>query len=338
MPHNRGTYGRESCKGRRAGISIMTNSALVTGGAGFIGSHLVRALLHDGCHVRVLDNFSTGNRTNLAEVESSIELIEGDIRHADTCSTACDDIDTIYHLAALGSVPRSIDDPLTTNAVNVVGTLNMLGAARDTGVTSFVFASSSSVYGDTPTLPKHESMRPLPRSPYAVSKLACEEYCRAFASVYTMNTVILRYFNVFGPRQNPNSQYSAVIPRLLLAITEGQQPILYGDGLQSRDFTYVDNVVNANRLAARAPDVSGQIFNIACGEQITLKQVLSDIAVDMKCEVSPCYQPARPGDVKHSRADIEAAQKWLGYTPKVLYAEGIKQTVHFYMTHSVCSK
>src|SRR5579862_2206059 len=254
------------------------NRTLVTGGAGFIGSHLVDASLKRGAAVRVLDNFVTGSRDNLAPLAAHIEMLEGDLRDIETCRRACQGIDTVYHLAALGSVPRSVEDPFTTNAANVLGTLNLLAAARDQGVRRLVFSSSSSVYGDTPTLPKHESMRPAPRSPYAVSKLAGEEYCRAFYLTYGLETVVLRYFNVFGPRQSPRSQYAAVIPRFASALLKGESPIIYGDGLQSRDFTYVTNVVQANFRAAEAENAVGMVFNIACGEQITVLQMLRDIA------------------------------------------------------------
>ncbi len=308
----------------------MNTHSLVTGGAGFIGSHLVRALLSDGCHVRVLDNFSTGTRQNLAEVESSIDLVEGDIRDLSTCAAACNGVEVIYHMAALGSVPRSIDDPVTSNDVNVGGTLNLLLAARDAHVKRVVYSSSSSVYGDTPVLPKHESMRPSPRSPYAVTKLAAEEYCRAFTRTYGLETVILRYFNVFGPRQRPDSQYAAVIPRFLSALHEGRQPVLYGDGLQSRDFTYVDNVIHANLLAGKTRGVAGEVFNIACGEQITVKQVLTDIAALLEREAAPSYLPSRPGDVLHSLADIDSARKWLDFSPQTCFADGLRETVRSY--------
>jgi UDP-glucose 4-epimerase len=303
---------------------------LVTGGAGFIGSHLVESLLKRGTAVRVLDNFSTGSRDNLVSMAPHIELLEGDLRDFETCRVACQGIETVYHLAALGSVPRSVEDPLTTNSVNVQGTLNLLTTARAQGVRRLVFSSSSSVYGDTPVLPKHEAMRPAPRSPYAVSKLAGEEYCRAFYHTYGFETVVLRYFNVFGPRQNPHSQYAAVIPRFAAALLKGEAPILYGDGLQSRDFTYVANVVQANLRAAEAEGVSGEVFNIACGEQVTVIQVLQEVATLLGRDCAPQYLPARLGDVKHSRADIASACTRLGYQPEVLFAEALVRTIHFY--------
>ncbi len=305
--------------------------ALVTGGAGFIGSHLVGALVARGVDVRVLDNLSTGRRENLAAVKNAIEFREADLRDPDACAAACRGMDTVYHLGALGSVPRSVADPATTNAVNVQGTLNLLIAARDAGVQRLVLSSSSSVYGDTPTLPKHEGLRPQPRSPYAVSKLAGEEYFRAFHHAYGLETVVLRYFNVFGPRQDPNSQYAAVIPRFVAALLQSRRPTIYGDGLQSRDFTYVTNVVAANLLAGTAEDVAGEVFNIACGEQITVRQVLEDIADLLERPCDPELLPARTGDVRHSRADISAACARLGYRPQVFFAEGLAQTVQSFL-------
>lgn len=300
---------------------------LVTGGAGFIGSHLVRSLLDQGKGVRVLDNFATGHRHNLASIKTDLEVIEGDLRDADVCLRACRGIDTIFHLGALGSVPRSIDDPLTSNAVNVVGTLNILMAARDAGVKRVVFSSSSSVYGDTPTLPKHEGMRLSPRSPYAVTKLAGEEYCRAFYLTYGLEVVALRYFNVFGPRQDPNSAYAAAIPRFLKAISSGERPLIFGDGQQSRDFTYVANVVEANLLAAQAQAAPGHVINVACGQQLTIEQVVFGIATLLGVSCEPEYRPVRAGDVQHSRADISLAESLTGYKPLVLFDEGLKRTV-----------
>jgi nucleoside-diphosphate-sugar epimerase len=308
----------------------MGNRVLVTGGAGFIGSHIVRALLERGDTVRVLDNFATGRRDNLTEVADAIELIDGDLRDIEACRSACRNVETVLHLAALGSVPRSIADPLTTDAVNVQGTLHLLLAARDCDVKRVVFSSSSSVYGDTPVLPKHEKMCLNPRSPYAVSKLTGEEYCRVFQATYGIETVSLRYFNVFGPRQDPNSQYAAVIPRFISALMTGGTPIIYGDGLQSRDFTFVSNVVDANLLAAVAPGASGHVCNIACGEQITLLDLLEQIGRLMNRDVVVDHRPARAGDVKHSRADITAASDLLGYRPRVLFAEGLAATVSWY--------
>jgi UDP-glucose 4-epimerase len=309
----------------------MAQRALVTGGAGFIGSHLVRGLLEGGASVRVLDNFATGFRENLETVASEIDLREADLRDAAACESACEGIDVVYHLGALGSVPRSIHDPRTSHAVNVDGTLNVLLGARSAGVRRVVFSSSSSVYGDTPVLPKHEGLRPTPRSPYAVSKLAAEEYCRAFFHSYGLETVALRYFNVFGPRQSPHSQYAAVIPRFIHALSTGEQPVIYGDGRQSRDFTYVDNVVRANVLAGSAEGVGGEVFNVACGEQIVLQDVLEGIAALLGRPAEPRYEPSRGGDVRHSRADIAAAMERLGYRPLVFFQEGLERTVRAYL-------
>jgi nucleoside-diphosphate-sugar epimerase len=312
----------------------MASISLVTGGAGFIGSHLVRALLERGDRVRVLDNFSTGRRENISEVRRDIELIEGDIRDQAACAESCRSADTVFHLAALGSVPRSIDDPLTTNAVNVIGALNMLVGARDAGVRRFVFSSSSSIYGDTPILPKHEAMRPTPRSPYAVSKLAGEEYCRAFHLSYGMETVVLRYFNIFGPRQDPDSQYAAAIPRFITAMLEGRRPVIYGDGKQSRDFTFVSNAVDANLRAAVEAQGPGGIFNVAGGERITVLELLDAIKSRLRVQSEYEFRPARNGDIKHSLADVSAAQLALGYTPRVRFREGIAETVSYYVSEA----
>jgi len=311
--------------------NTLATSALVTGGAGFIGSHLVRALLNRGESVRVMDNLSTGNLSNLTEVENDIEFLQLDLRDRASCAAACKNIDQVYHLGALGSVPRSIADPFTTNDVNVCGTLNLLSAARDAGARRLVFSSSSSVYGDTPVLPKHEEMRLSPRSPYAVSKASGEQYCQSFMLAYGLETIVLRYFNVFGPRQSPASQYAAVIPKFMSALLNGQAPILHGDGCQSRDFTYVDNVVEANILAATTPGVAGSVFNIACGEQIAVGAVLDQIADLLQRPCEPTHEPARTGDVRHSRADITAACEHLGYQPSVFFAEGLANTVQAYM-------
>lgn len=304
---------------------------LVTGGAGFIGSHLVEALVRQGAAVRVLDSFATGFRSNLEPVLPHVDLREADLRSREACLEACRGVQTVFHLGALGSVPRSLDDPFTTNAVNVEGTLNLLDAAQRQGVRRFIMSSSSSVYGDTPALPKHVEMRPSPRSPYAVSKLAGEEYCRAFFHSYGLETVALRYFNVFGPRQNPHSQYAAVIPRFIDALLTGRRPVIYGDGTQSRDFTYVSNVVEANLCAATAPGVGGEVFNIACGEQVRVRDVLLEIARLLGCSADPELLPARAGDVKHSRADVSPAMRKLGFTPRVSFQEGIETTVRSFV-------
>jgi UDP-glucose 4-epimerase len=300
---------------------------LVTGGAGFIGSHLVEELLKRNYEVKVLDNFSTGKRENLKEFEKDIELIEGDIRSYHIVEKAVKGIDIILHQAALPSVPRSIKDPITTNEVNVGGTLNILEGAKENKVKRVVFASSSSVYGDTPTLPKSEDMIPNPLSPYAVSKLAGENYCQVYSRIYGIETVILRYFNVFGPRQDPSSQYSAVIPKFIKAIKEDKRPIIYGDGTQSRDFTYVANVVEANILAASSEVDSGIIMNCACGGQITLNELVNEINKILKKNIEPIYDEPRIGDIKHSYADIELINRKLNFKPIFNFYEGLKFTV-----------
>lgn len=310
----------------------MSELYLVTGGAGFIGSHLVEELVRQGQRVRVIDNLSTGKKENIEPFISRIEFIEGDIRDLQLVREAMQGVDYVLHQAAVPSVPRSVRDPLTTNAANVDGTLNILIAARDAGVKRVVYASSSSVYGDTPTLPKREDMRPEPRSPYAVSKLAGEFYCRVFYHVYGLETVVLRYFNVFGPRQDPKSQYAAVIPRFITALLCGEPPTIFGDGEQSRDFTYVENVVEANLLAAKVPNIAGEVFNIACGERITineLAQLLTEI-IGVNPRLKPKYAPSRPGDVRHSLADISKSRGLLGYEVKVSTREGLEQTVAWY--------
>jgi nucleoside-diphosphate-sugar epimerase len=309
--------------------------ALVTGGAGFIGSHLAKRLLREGHDVRVLDNFSTGARSNLDEIAGSIELVEGDIQSYERAHNAVQDCEVVFHEAALPSVPRSIQDPLTSNSVNVVGTLNMLLASRDSGVRRFVFASSSSIYGSDPTLPKQETLAPRPIAPYAVAKLAAESYCRSFSQVYELETVALRYFNVFGPGQDPHSQYAAVIPKFITAMLKGEAPVIFGDGEQSRDFTYIDNVVDANLLAADAPDVSGQTFNIACGDRISLNDLLGQLREILpRTDLEASYLEQRPGDVKHSLADIARAREQLDYSPDVDFADGIRRTVESHVARS----
>jgi UDP-glucose 4-epimerase len=309
-------------------------SYLITGGGGFIGSNLVQALLARGQKVRVLDNFSTGRRTNLAEFADQIELIEGDIRDRAVVERAVDGMDYVLHQAALGSVPRSVQDPVTSNEVNVSGTLNLLWAAKQARARRFVFASSSSVYGNTPQLPKEESMSPNPISPYAVSKLASERYTLSFTAVYGLPAVALRYFNVFGPKQDPTSQYAAVIPRFISALMRGDVPVVYGDGEQSRDFTYVENVVQANLLACTAPEAPGHVMNIACGERYTLNTLLSLLSEIMGKESHPIYETERPGDVKHSMADIQRAKRVLNFSPSINFKEGLKRTVAWYLQNS----
>jgi len=303
---------------------------LVTGGAGFIGSHIVEELVRRGERVRVLDNFSTGRRENIAPFLEHIELVEGDLRDLPTVRRAVEGVDYVLHQAALASVPRSVADPLASNAANVTGTLHLLVAARDAEVKRVVYAASSSAYGDSPTLPKQEDMPTAPKSPYAVSKLAGEHYCRAFTEVYGLETVSLRYFNVFGPRQDPASQYAAVVPLFITAMLRGESPTIYGDGLQSRDFTYVANVVHANLLATTAPGVAGRVFNIACGQRYTLLDLIAILNEIMDAHVTPVHTDPRPGDVRHSLADVTAAQEALGYRAEVDFREGLRQTVAWY--------
>jgi nucleoside-diphosphate-sugar epimerase len=299
---------------------------LVTGGGGFIGSHLVDRLLGDGHDVRVLDNFATGRRQNLVHVLGEIDLIEGDLQSYERAANAVRDCEVVLHQGALPSVPRSVQDPLTSNAVNVIGTLNLLLAARDGGVRRVVYASSSSVYGHNPVLPKTEDLPTMPASPYAVAKLAGEGYCRAFHSVYGLETVSLRYFNVFGTRQNPFSQYAAVIPAFITSALDGQRPTIFGDGEQSRDFTYVDNVIDANVRAMDAPNAAGRAMNIACGERISLNQVIAELRQILDREIEPRYETERPGDIKHSLASIELARELLGYDPAVTFRDGLTHT------------
>lgn len=303
---------------------------LVTGGGGFIGSNLVERLLADGAEVRVLDNFATGHRANLSDFADSIELIEGDIQSYERVHNAVRGCEIVYHQAALPSVPRSIQDPLTSSAVNVTGTLNVLLAARDEGVRRVVAASSSSIYGANPALPKDEEMQTLPISPYATSKLAIEGYCRSFHLVYGLETVCLRYFNIFGPRQDPLSAYAAVIPKFILALLDGRPPTIHGDGEQSRDFTYIDNTVDANIRAAEAADVAGQAFNIACGERISLNELYKEIRELVGSDIEPVYTESRQGDVKHSLADISRAREALGYEVSVDVNEGLRRTFDWY--------
>jgi nucleoside-diphosphate-sugar epimerase len=300
---------------------------LVTGGGGFIGSNLVRGLLERGDDVRVLDNFSTGNRANLDEVEADIELVEGELRSYERVHAATRGVEVVFHQGALPSVPRSVQDPLTTNAVNVEGTVNLLLAARDEQVRRVVFASSSSVYGNSGTLPRREDAAPDPISPYAVAKLAAERYCVSASRVYPIEAVALRYFNVFGPRQDPHSQYAAVVPRFITAIAAGEPVPIYGDGQQSRDFTYVANIVEANLLAAEADGVSGAILNVATGESATVDSLADTIGAILGQPVEKQYLPARAGDVRDSWADVSEARRLLGFEPRVGLEEGLRLTV-----------
>jgi len=299
---------------------------LVTGGAGFIGSHVVDSCLAAGNDVRVLDNFATGHRDNILHVLDEVELVEGDIQSYERAHNAVRGCDVVVHLAALPSVPRSVQDPLTSNASNVIGTLNVLLAARDSDVGRVVFASSSSVYGANPELPKREDLAPQPMSPYAVAKLAGEGYCRSFHDVYGLETVSLRYFSVFGLRQDPMSQYAAVIPNFITSFLAEQPPTIFGDGEQSRDFTYVANVVEGTRRALTAENVGGQVFNVACGERITLNDLVVELRALTGRELSPVYEGERLGDVKHSLADITRARSHLGYSPEVNFSEGLRRT------------
>jgi UDP-glucose 4-epimerase len=299
---------------------------LVTGGAGFIGSHLASALLEQGQSVRILDNFSTGSRSNLQVLRDEAEIVEGDIQSYERVNRAVTGCEIVFHQAALPSVPRSIQDPLTSNATNVIGTLNVLLASRDHDVKRVILASSSSVYGANPSLRKREDDQTLPISPYATAKLAGENYARSFHQVYGLETVALRYFNVFGPRQDPNSEYSAVIPRFIIQLAAGEFPIIFGDGKQSRDFTYVDNVVEANLRAVDAP-AAGEVYNVACGERTTLNDLCGELRDILQTDVESVHTAARAGDVQHSLADISKARQALGYAPSVGLREGLELTV-----------
>jgi UDP-glucose 4-epimerase len=303
--------------------------ALVTGGGGFIGSNLVRALLARGDDVRVLDNFSTGSRANLARLEHDVDLVEGDLRSYERVHAAVRGVEVVFHEGALPSVPRSVQDPLTTTAVNVEGTLNVLLAARDEGVRRIVNASSSSVYGNTGELPRAETQSPDPISPYAVAKLAAERFCTSFSRVYGMEIVSLRYFNVFGPRQDPTSQYAAVVPRFIRAIAAREPVTIYGDGEQSRDFTYVDNVVSANLLAADAEIAGGEILNVATGGSTTVNALADAIGALVERTVERHYEPAREADVRASWADLGEAERVLGYEPLVGFEDGLARTADF---------
>ncbi len=303
---------------------------LVTGGAGFIGSHLVAALLERGDRVRVLDNFSTGRRENLTPFLGRIDLMEGDLRSLDDCRRACRDIEFILHEGAVPSVPRSVEEPVMTHQSNVDGTFNILEAARLAKCRRVIYAASSSAYGDTPTLPKHEEILPQPLSPYGVHKLAGEFYCRAYYECFGLETLSLRYFNVFGPRQDPKSQYAAAIPAFVTAILAGKPPTIYGDGEQTRDFTHVANVVHANLLAAQAKKTSGEVVNIACGERVSINRIVARINEYLGTSIKPLYAPARPGDVRDSLADIRLARQLIGFEPPVLFDEGLARTIDWY--------
>ncbi len=303
---------------------------LVTGGAGFIGANIVESLLKQGQKVKVLDNFSTGRKENLVEFLNDIEVINGDIRSYHTVHKAIQGVNIILHQAALPSVPRSIQDAITSNEVNVTGTLNILEAAKENKVQRVVLASSSSIYGDNPELPKHEGMFPNPLSPYAVSKLAAEKYAMVYHKVYGLETIALRYFNVFGPKQDPTSQYSAVIPKFITAILNNKQPIIYGDGETSRDFTFIENVVEGNILAATTENIGGEYFNCACHGRVTLNELVSAINKITGKNITPLYQDFRKGDIKHSFAEITKINKALDYIPKVSFEDGLRKTIEWY--------
>ncbi|MBI1884078.1 MAG: SDR family oxidoreductase [Chlamydiae bacterium] len=306
---------------------------LVTGGAGFIGSHVVRGLLEKGERVRVFDNFSSGKEENLKEIQGQVDVIKGDLTNETEINSALKGVDFVFHLAAIPSVQRSIEDPIRIYKANVLGTLNLLWAARKAGVKRFIYSSSSSAYGNQPTLPKEESMKPDPISPYASSKLAAEYDCAVFHAVYGVPTVMLRYFNVFGPRQDPASLYAAVIPRFISRLLKKEPPIVYGDGLQTRDFTYVEDVVRANLLACEASEkILGQCYNVACGQEITLLQLLDEMQKILKVKISPRFEPSQIGDVRASRASIEKARKAFGYEPTVSLKEGLKKTIAWFVS------
>ena len=303
---------------------------LVTGGAGFIGSHLVEGLLARGHQVIVADNLATGKEENLASFLDRVEFRLLDLADAKQSREAVVGADAVFHEAAIPSVPRSVADPIGSNDANVNATLNMLVAARDVGVKRFVFAASSSAYGDSPLLPKQEEMPANPLSPYAIAKLASEQYCSAFWRLYEMPTICLRYFNVFGPRQDPNSEYAAVIPKFITRLLDGKAPVIYGDGEQSRDFTFVDNVVHAKILALEATRGYGEMINAACGDRFTLNELFYKLRDIIGGQVEPTYEPARAGDVKHSQAAIEKARSLLGYEPQVTFEEGLRRTVTWF--------
>jgi len=304
---------------------------LVTGGAGFIGSHIAEELVRRGERVRVLDNFITGKRENIAPFRNFIELIEGDIRDLETCRRALRRVDYVLHQAALPSVSRSIEEPLLAHDINVNGTLNLLVAGVEAKVKKFVFASSSSVYGDDPELPKREEAEGRPLSPYAVHKLTDEKYCRIFHEIYRLETICLRYFNVFGARQDPSSQYAAAIPLFITQMMRGERPQIFGDGEQSRDFTPVANVVEANLRAIEAPETAGgEVFNIACGERTTVNTLAREIGDLLGVSIPPLYTDPRPGDILHSFADIDKARKVLGFEPLVGFKQGLKKAVAWY--------
>lgn len=310
----------------------MSDRYLITGGAGFIGSNIVDRLVEKGEKVRVIDNLATGKMENLASVMDKIEFVNGDIRYLNTVMEAMRGVDYVIHQAALPSVPRSVETPLESNDVNTNGTLNILYAAKEAKVKRVVYAASSSAYGESPTLPKIETMQTSPLSPYAVNKLAGEYNCKAFYNVYGLETVALRYFNIYGPKQDPNSYYSAVIPKFIKAYLTGKSPIIFGDGEQSRDFTFIENVISANLLACKAPvKAAGRVMNIACGGRITLNQLAEELKKLLNVDLPVEHGEPRAGDIKHSLADVNLAKELINYEPKVLIEEGLKQTVEWFL-------
>ena len=312
----------------------MSKNYLVTGGAGFIGSHIATALVERGDKVSVLDNLSTGRRENLEHLGDQVTLHEGCLLDRDVVEQALDGVEVVYHQAALASVPRSVKEPLATNAACVTGTVNLLDAAREAGVRRVVYAGSSSAYGDQPNMSKRETDLPSPLSPYAAAKLAGELYCQSFTATYGLETVVIRYFNVFGPRQDPNSEYSAVIPIFVTKMVKGERPTIYGDGKQSRDFTYIDNVVQGNLAAADAPDAVGKSINVACGSQTTLLSLVAAINQVLGTDIKPIFDEARAGDVRESLADITAARAMLGYEPEIDFDEGLRRSIEYYLSLS----
>jgi UDP-N-acetylglucosamine/UDP-N-acetyl-alpha-D-glucosaminouronate 4-epimerase len=311
----------------------LTGIAVVTGGAGFIGSHIADALTRNGLRVRVVDDLSTGHRENLEEIKGEVDFTQGSVADEQLLKKVLDGAELVFHEAAIPSVARSVEQPRQSHVASVDGTFSLLLAARDRNVKRIVYAASSSAYGDTPTLPKKEDMRPDPLSPYAVAKLVGEYYCQVFARVYGLETISLRYFNVFGPRQDPGSQYSGVVSRFISCLLNNQQPVIYGDGEQSRDFTYIDNVIDANLKAASVTSGFGSVVNVANGERISLNQLLEELkAIVGKPEVKASYQEARLGDVKHSLADISRARELLRYQPSVGLSEGLKRTIDWWKT------
>jgi len=311
-------------------LIIEMDKYLVTGGAGFIGSNIAEELVKREYAVRIIDNFLTGKRENISSFLDKIELVEGDIRDYDACRRALEGVDFVLHQAALPSVPRSIEDPLLTTDINIKGTLNILLASREAKVKGFVFASSAAVYGDNPIVPKKEGNVGNPLSPYALSKLVGEKYCWIFSQIFGLSTVCLRYFNIFGPHQDPSSQYASVIPNFISRMLKGESPTIFGDGEQSRDFVYVFNVVEANILASKAQGVSGEAFNIGCGEGTTVNSLALKIKEILKEEISPSYDKPRPGDIRHSFADMSKAKKMLKYEPLVPFGEGLRETIRWY--------